>query len=90
MVVAKEPFSGRGRLDIMATILEASVEGTRKTTIMYKASLSFRQLQIYVPWLVTHRFLEVTNKEGIEIYKITEKGNAFLETYRLLHAILKA
>ncbi|HVP41302.1 MAG TPA: winged helix-turn-helix domain-containing protein [Candidatus Krumholzibacteriaceae bacterium] len=90
MVDSKEPFSERGAVDIVAAILEASVEETRKTTIMFKAQLSFRQLYTYLPWLVNHRYLEVCINQGFEIYKITEKGTAYLETYRLLKAILKS
>ena len=87
MEVPKIP--ARGRIDIIADILESSVEATRKTTIMYKANLSFRQLQTYLPWLVENGFLEAYVNQGIEIYINGEKGNAFLEVYKLLNAMLR-
>jgi predicted transcriptional regulator len=86
MEVPKTPV--RGRIDIIADILESSVEATRKTTIMYRANLSFRQLQTYLPWLVENGFLEAYLNQGVKIYIIDKKGNAFLEVYRLLNAVL--
>jgi len=75
-------------VDIMATILNearSTPEGLRKTRIMYRCNLSFRQLKIYLKLLVDKGFLRVVltkgSKEEVEIYQITEEGLSFLEVY---------
>jgi predicted transcriptional regulator len=83
--------SARSRTDIMADILSEvrlAPDGLRKTRLMYRCNLSYRQLKIYLKLLVNKRFLSVAiAKVGnmkVEIYKITEEGLSFLEAYNAL------
>ena len=55
------------------------------THIMYKAKLSYAQLNEYLPLLVEKGFLENTSikqKRALKrVYKTTQKGLAFLENF---------
>jgi predicted transcriptional regulator len=66
-------------------ILRTAVEGKIKTHIMYKAKLSYAQLNEYLPLLIEKGFLENTSikhKRAIKrVYKTTEKGQRFLENF---------
>ena len=69
----------RSRTDIVATILDAAIEGTTKTKIMYKAFLSYAQLKEYLGVVVENGLLAY--EEGEVKYKTTEKGIKFMKTY---------
>jgi predicted transcriptional regulator len=75
----------RDRHDIVVEILRTAVEGKIKTHIMYKAKLSYAQLNEYLPLLVQKGFLENTSirhKRVIKrVYKTTEKGQRFLDNF---------
>jgi len=73
----------RSRMDIIASILSCAVEGpSSKTRIMYKASLSFRQLQRYLPLLLARKLIEKVNATGR--YTLTKDGRNFLDAYKRL------
>lgn len=77
-------------MDILARMLEVAKEGSLKTQIMYKANLSFTQLNEYLTFLVQNDFVKVTfNEDGREIYVITEKGKNFLQRHYELARLLK-
>ncbi|HKZ95052.1 MAG TPA: winged helix-turn-helix domain-containing protein [Candidatus Bathyarchaeia archaeon] len=75
----------RDRHDIVVEILKTAVEGRIKTHIMYKAKLSYAQLNEYLPMLIERGFLENTSirhKRVLKrVYKTTEKGQRFLENF---------
>jgi predicted transcriptional regulator len=75
----------RDRHDIVVEILRTAVDGKIKTHIMYKAKLSYAQLNEYLPLLVEKGFLENTSirhKRALKrVYKTTQKGLAFLENF---------
>ncbi len=75
----------RDRHDIVVEILRTAVEGKIKTHIMYKAKLSYAQLNEYLPLLIQKGFLENTSikqKRALKrVYKTTEKGLRFLENF---------
>jgi predicted transcriptional regulator len=69
-----------------------SSEGIRKTRLMYRCNLSFRQLKIYVRLLREKGFLRSTVLESekvgahgdigkVEVYHITEEGLSCLKAY---------
>ena len=83
--------SHRGRLDIIATILTFAVGGVRKTSIMYKCNLSFRQLEIYLGFLLNKGLLKVfTKRESAtsQFFETTNRGIDFLRAYRNLAALM--
>jgi len=85
----------RSRIEIMASIMNEirkSSGGIRKTRLMYRCNLSFRQLKIYVRLLREKGFLRSTvlgsekvgangNNGKVEVYHITEEGLSFLKAY---------
>jgi predicted transcriptional regulator len=79
----------RDKLYIIAEILEIAREGTLKTQIMYRANLSFTQLNDYLGFMLKIKFLDKIIENGKEIYKTTEKGLSFLTRYREITELLK-
>lgn len=85
-------FLLRGRLDIMAHILTEATNGAKKTRIMYRCNLSFKQLQAYLKYLKKKGFLETINKKEknreATVFQTTKKGLAFLEAYQNLKELI--
>jgi len=84
-------FSHRSRLDIIADVLNEAVEGAKKTRIMYKSNLSYRQLQTYLDFVLNSGLLTKSESGSVgnfSLYKTTAKGKAFLRAYRDLNALL--
>jgi len=83
--------SHRGRLDIAADILNASLGEVRKTYLMYNCNLSFRQLKKYLGYLLDkgllHSVADDKNSE-LSLFKITKKGRKFLEAYKGLKSLM--
>ena len=73
----------RDRHDIVAEILHHARGGKIKTHIMYKAKLSYYQIQEYLPLLLKKGFLEnktiKQKRQDKTMYKTTKKGIEFLE-----------
>jgi predicted transcriptional regulator len=72
----------RNRLYIMAEILGIAKDGCLKTQIMYKANLSFAQLNEYISFLIEINLLKIQKENGKKIYETTDKGNEYLEKYK--------
>jgi len=84
-----DPRRRRDRLYIMAEILEVALEGTLKTQVMYRANLSFAQLNHYLRLLLDLNLLELKETTQKAIYKTTTKGMRFLESYQQIRDLLK-
>ena len=78
----------RTRIDIFAAILESSLEGSRKTRIMYRANVNQRDLTTILDLLIRKGLLEVAKDKSSSIYKATAKGRNFIESYRKLNETL--
>jgi len=90
LIVLMSPRKRRDRLSIMAEILSIAGEGTLKTQIMYRANLSFRQLEEYLGFLKEVGLLGMNNTEdGRTTYKRTSKGNKYLENFANIKDLLK-
>ncbi|MCW4003859.1 MAG: winged helix-turn-helix domain-containing protein [Candidatus Bathyarchaeota archaeon] len=79
----------RDQFGIMAKILEITKKGARKTQIMYKANLSFTQLNDYLPYLLNKKLISLTCNGDVEIYVITKNGIDFLKRHNELIQLLK-
>ncbi len=79
----------RDRLYIIAEILEIAKDGTLKTQIMYRANLSFTQLNDYLRFMLRINLLNKIVENDKEIYKATGKGIDFLQRYREITELLK-
>jgi predicted transcriptional regulator len=79
----------RDKLYIIAEILEIAKDGVLKTQIMYRANLSFTQLNDYLKFMLKNALLEKVLLNDKEVYKATEKGMNFLQRYREITELLK-
>jgi predicted transcriptional regulator len=79
----------RDKLNIVSEILEIAKEGTLKTQIMYKANLSFTQLNDYLKFMLKTTLLTEFSARGKTMYATTEKGLDFLQLYCELTELLK-
>jgi predicted transcriptional regulator len=79
----------RDKLCIIAEILEIAKEGTLKTQIMYKANLSFAQLNEYLKFMFKIKLIEKVANAGKDVYISTEKGLDFLQRQCELTEMLK-
>jgi len=78
--MAEQPHRRRARHDIIMGILKtATGYGKKKTQIMYKARLSYSQLEQYLTALKSGGFL--TEESGI--WRTTEKGLHVIEACEL-------
>ena len=78
----------RDRLYIIAEILNIAEEGSLKTQIMYRANLSFAQLNEYLSFLTKIDLLKIHNEERKKVYKTTSKGEKYLISYEEISNIL--
>ncbi len=88
-----DPLGGsrrrRDRLLIMAEILDVAREGVLKTQVMYRANLSFAQLNEYLSLLLDLDLLKTVSKSKKTLYKTTERGLRYLQSYGELRELLK-
>jgi predicted transcriptional regulator len=87
--IAETSSKRRDKLRIIAEILEIAKEGTLKTQIMYKANLSFAQLNEYLKFMLKIKLLEKLVEQGKDVYVATEKGLDFLQRQCDLTELLK-
>jgi predicted transcriptional regulator len=84
--------SHRGNLDIIADILDASHGGAKKTYLMYRCNLSFKQLKCYSHYLLGNGLLHLifqAAESEVGLFEVTDKGKEFLKAYKGLKALLK-
>jgi predicted transcriptional regulator len=77
--ISEEKPKRRDKLVIMAEIIDIARKGASKTHIMFKANLSFSQLNQYLSALCQSNLLEKFTSDGREYYKPTAKGLDFME-----------
>ena len=80
----------RDKLYIIAEILDIAKDGVLKTQIMYRANLSFTQLNDYLEFMLRVNLVERIVERDKEIYKATPKGLDFLQRYRELTELFKS
>ncbi len=83
--------SHRGRLDIIASVLQSTLGGVRKTSIMYRCNLSFRQLEVYLGFLLRKDLLRMVNRAGgnsSRFFETTDRGLDFLRAFRDLDELM--
>ncbi|PXF51984.1 MAG: transcriptional regulator [Candidatus Methanophagaceae archaeon] len=68
----------RGGFEIIVDILNAAMEGAKKTEIVYKANLNFKRAGNYLSYLEERQLIENMGDE----YRTTEKGKEFLRDYQ--------
>jgi predicted transcriptional regulator len=79
----------RDRLYIIAEILAIAKDGSLKTQIMYRANLSFAQLNEYLNFLLRRELLKVNADNKKTLYKTTSKGVKYLKNYEEISNLLR-
>ena len=79
----------RDHLFIMAEMLEVTLDGALKTQVMYRANLSFAQLNEYLKLMLDLKLIETIKNTERTLYKTTTKGVRYLQSYRELRDLLK-
>jgi predicted transcriptional regulator len=64
----------RDKLEILRNILLVCKDGAKKTEIVYKTNLNFKNAEAYLQWLIDRKF--ITKEE--RLFKITPKGAELL------------
>ncbi|HYY67564.1 MAG TPA: winged helix-turn-helix domain-containing protein [Nitrososphaeraceae archaeon] len=82
--------ANRGKIQITADILSLCTVGTKKTHIMYKANLSYEQVNYYLADTLRNNFIEqcAHGEDGV-VYRTTDKGREYLKYYGLLTELFK-
>src|SRR3989339_1241792 len=70
----------RGRLEIIADILNVASRDAKKTQIMYQANLSYKVLQRYLTEIVNAQLINYEYEK--QLFQLTDKGREFLEAYQ--------
>jgi len=73
----------RGRVEILADVLNAAVDGARGTPIMFKANLNFDLRKKYLTEALNAGLIAVRVNSPL-VYVTTEKGHEWLKNYRKL------
>jgi predicted transcriptional regulator len=79
----------RDKLYIIAEILQIAKDGVLKTQIMYRANLSFTQLNEYIRFMLKNELLDKVTLNNKESYRATEKGLNFLQRYHEITELLR-
>jgi predicted transcriptional regulator len=64
-------------------------DGSLKTKIMYRANLSFAQLNLYLNFLIRKELLKRHMENGKTFYNTTAKGVKYLESYEKISNLLE-
>jgi len=96
MILHNDPMSkticksenNRGKIQIMADIVDLCKAGIRKTHIMYKGNLSYEQINRYLYELLEKELIIQNLDDGVLTYRATEKGRSFLQYYNMMLSIL--
>jgi predicted transcriptional regulator len=81
--------NNRGKIEIMADIVDLCKAGIRKTHIMYKGNLSYEQINRYLYELLEKELITQNLDDGVLTYRATEKGRSFLQYYQMMQSILE-
>ncbi|PBO84950.1 MAG: transcriptional regulator [Thaumarchaeota archaeon] len=68
----------RDEIEIMTTVLDLSMQPIKKTHLLYRANLNFKQLQRYLQLLQELGLIESV-KNPFNGFRITEKGKLFIK-----------
>jgi predicted transcriptional regulator len=79
----------RDKIVIMAEIINLAKKGISKTHIMFKANLSFSQLNQYIESLTNADLIEKTAINGKIVYKATPKGLNFYQSEQQIIALMQ-
>jgi predicted transcriptional regulator len=80
----------RSRVEIIADILKAAIEGSNKTKLVYSTNINFKVLNENLDLLVERGFIEALGKRfyttelGLEFIRIYDKMSELLDLERII------
>jgi predicted transcriptional regulator len=74
----------------MAEIMEITKGSQLKTRIMYRANLSFSQVNEYLSFLIEMGFLRVNKVDRQKFYETTAKGERYIDNYMEMSSLLRS
>jgi predicted transcriptional regulator len=81
--------TNRGKIQITADILCLSTVAIKKTHIMYKANLSYEQVNYYLSDMLNNDLISQHILEDGIVYRTSEKGREYLKHYtRLMDLVM--
>jgi predicted transcriptional regulator len=86
----KMTMKNRSRVEILYDIIAAARASARKTHLMYKSNLSFKQLDLYLKFLMRQSLIEerFDIEDGSKRYYVTNKGLQFLGLFENLQSYM--
>ncbi len=81
--------TNRGKIQITADILYLCTVAIKKTHIMYKANLSYEQVNYYLTDLLNNDLLSQPILEDGVVFRTSEKGREYLKHYTRLMDLVK-
>ena len=75
----------RSQYETIYTVLKLALRQIKKTHIMYRANLSYRQLKHYLRMLLRKRLITKKN----EYYVTTAQGRAFIENFSEIQSLMR-
>jgi predicted transcriptional regulator len=86
--------SRRSEIEIMGEILNLSIQGARKTEVLYQVNLSYKQLNDYLNFLLEKDFIfekivEDPKINSYKLYETTSRGQEFLQNINRTLSFLK-
>lgn len=83
-------MKNRSRVEILYDIIAAARASARKTHLMYRSNLSFKQLDIYLKFLLRQSLMEerFDIEDGSKRYYVTSKGLQFLVLFENLQSFM--
>jgi predicted transcriptional regulator len=89
---AEVKFKNRSGMEILASIISAAMDGTKKTHVMYRANLSHSQLQRYLTFLESRGLVRMVEDptSNAPLCEATDKGLQFLNDYEGLRRYINS
>ena len=83
-------MKNRSRVEILYDIIVSARGSAKKTRLMYKSNLSFKQLNLYLGFLLQNKLVEerFDVDDGTRTYFVTNRGLQFLELFENLQSYM--
>ncbi len=79
----------RSHIEIIAEMMKVGENGAGKTEIMYSVNMSYRQIQKYLGFLLSHGFIERLKMGNPSVtYHVTGSGTKLLKSINTVMEIL--
>lgn len=83
-------YTKRDRIAILVNVLMETERALNKTRIIHRCNLNYRQLRVYLDFLLTNKL--VTKKidaDGKELFVTTQKGKFFVKEFQCLQVLMQ-